>query len=159
MTFLMDSKRSSVSFSQGILTWIDFRRSRSFILRRMGTGSSSLRMSTSSVKILRPERRSRNPISTAFLIRFWVCLPSWKPNRCSKRIARKTLVGSSTKLRLWSTRITFSLISLWAPKKSISSPNTPLFNLMARVLMVKSRRYKSLLMELVSTVGRAAGES
>ena len=137
--------------------WINFNRSKSLSRIMAGTGLSSSRICFNSPRTLRPLRPSKKFMLTAFSISPLVNLPIVKPKRCSKRMARNTRVGSSTKLKLCSTRMIFSLISLRAEKKSINVPNFSLFSWIASVLMVKSRRKRSSLMELISTIGSAAG--
>ena len=121
------------------------------------TGSFSLSINSNSLYNLGFGILVNRSSRTAFRMRFNVCRPTVKPNRRSKRIARRIRVGSSTNDREWSTRMTFSLMSRWAPKKSITSPNPSGESRTARVLMTKSRRYMSCLRELYSTVGSAAG--
>ena len=71
---------------------------------------------------------------------FRVCGEISKPNLSEKRIARRALIGSSTKLRLCSIRIFLLFMSSLAPKKSITSANSSGFKAMASVLIVKSLR-------------------
>ena len=123
----------------------------------VGVGFSSSRICRSSANTLLPLKRLKKSILTALSIKPEVSFPIVKLKRCSNRMARKTRVGSSTKLKLCKTRIVFSLISFCPVKKSMRVPKFFSFNWMASVLIVKSLRNRSSLMELISTIGSAAG--
>ena len=155
----VSAKFRSIGLSNFSPGRINFSRSNSAILRMAGMGFSSEKISFNSVKQRCPKKRLNRFIFTAFFRSFSVCLPMVNPIRCSKRIALKIRVGSSTKLKLCKILILRSFISVWQLKKSTRVPNFSGFKLMAMALMVKSRRYRSSFKEESSTVGMAAGYS
>ncbi len=99
----------------------------------------------------------KSPVFIVFLIKFIVSLSIIKPSFVAYLIALNILVGSSIKLKLWSTFILLSFKSFIPPNRSIRRPNSLGFKDIARVFIVKSLLARSSFKLAHSIFGRAAG--